>query len=108
MSAKKSPREFLEEMAGSLRLFEDNARVLFRMAIRDVMPEAEESLPAPLWINPYAVGLDPDTWEDDGLFSPEDEPRLHDLELLSADMTLLNEPIRPSRPNGETNVAIAT
>ncbi|MDJ0840349.1 MAG: tryptophan 7-halogenase [Acidobacteriota bacterium] len=82
---QKSPRQFLAEMTASLRLFEDYARVFFRMAVADVYPDAEERA-ATAWVNPYAVGLQPETWEKDGLFRPADEPRVGDLAPLNADL----------------------
>lgn len=59
-------------MAGKL---EELAQVMFRLMLEDSMPEQLERLPEPLWINAWAMSLEPDRWEQDGLFAPKTEPR---------------------------------
>ncbi len=89
---EKSPQEFLEEMAGSLQLFEDYARVFFRLAVADVLPKEESTLSGAC-VNPYAVGLDPEKWEEDRLFAFEGEPRFQALDQMCADLALVGQPV---------------
>ena len=39
------------------------------------MPEKLAQFPEPLWLNAWAMSLNPDRWEEDGLFEPQTPPR---------------------------------
>ena len=54
---------------------EELAHIIFHLAVRDTLPEALPRLQEGGWINTEAIGLDPDRWDQDGLFSPKTTPR---------------------------------
>jgi flavin-dependent dehydrogenase len=63
----KSPLRAVRDIEKSVRMLEDVARVWFLRAVRDTMPERAATLD-PSRINPYAISLDPQRWQKDGLF----------------------------------------
>lgn len=58
-----------------LEKLEELAQVIFHIAIEDCNPAWLDKMPDHFWINAWAVGLDPDKWEADGLFMPASEAR---------------------------------
>ncbi len=71
LSRNKSQERALRDMEKNCRMLEDVVRVWFLRAVESTMPERVESLKARGRLNPYAVSLDPDRWEGDGLFDSE-------------------------------------
>ncbi len=72
---KENPRQDL--LSGCRRL-EEIAQSLFLIALEDVMPDELQRLQhsgRADWLNAWAISLDKDRWEDDGLFRPESAPR---------------------------------
>ena len=59
----------LDDMPVNLERLEEVAQSMFFLALHDLMPEKLEMF-SKLWINPYAITLDPSRWEQDGLFKP--------------------------------------
>ena len=68
-------RTLLDNVRDVVERIEELAQVIFFLAVRDVLPAALDRFKAPRWINTEAIGLDPDRWERDGLFSPKTAPR---------------------------------
>jgi hypothetical protein len=65
----------LEEYVSSLEIFEELAQVIFLLAVEDTMPEQLAMFPANTWLNAWAISLDAERWEADGLFQPQTQPR---------------------------------
>jgi len=64
-------RTLLGNVREAVDRIEELAHVIFLLAVRDVAPEALPRLAATPWINTEAIGLDPSSWERDGLFAPK-------------------------------------
>lgn len=71
LSRNKSQRRALRDIEKNCRMLEDVVRVWFIRAIESTMPEKLDEIRAKGCLNPYAVSLDPDRWEKDGLFNAE-------------------------------------
>lgn len=76
----KSSQQFLADLRTNLDRLEEAAQVLFFKALEDTRPEALGAFPQPLWVNAWAIGLDPERWRDEGLFAPATPPR--DLRMM--------------------------
>ena len=50
-------------------------RAIFYYALEDVYPEKLEEFNKPFWVNAWAITLDCEQWEINGLFEPESNPR---------------------------------
>jgi len=70
----KPLEELIDDQERNMVLMEDMAQVLFRMAVADCHPEALHRIDGK-WLNAWAIHLDPDTWDERGLFDPKSEPR---------------------------------
>lgn len=81
-----SAREQLAHMRDACDRIEELAHIIFRMAVRDVLPEHYAQV-ASAWINIEAIGLDPEQWDAQGLFRPRSQPR--DLTAHAAEFTRL-------------------
>lgn len=68
-------RTLLDNIREAVDRVEELAHIIFFLAVRDVLPEQAPMLEAVRWINTEAIGLDPERWERDGLFSPKTAPR---------------------------------
>jgi flavin-dependent dehydrogenase len=75
LQKEKTIGQLIEDHSFSLRRIEEFVQVLFCLILEDCMPEALEKMPAPFWINPYAVSLSRELWEKEGLFAPKDPIR---------------------------------
>jgi flavin-dependent dehydrogenase len=71
----KTPQEIKDDYLLTFELFEELAQVLFLLAVEDTMPEKLTMFQSPVWLNAWAIGLDPEQWERDGLFEPKSKPR---------------------------------
>ncbi len=58
-----------------MNFVEELAVTLFEQALKETMPEKLAEFPDPFWVNAWAISLDPEKWEEDGLFKPESKPR---------------------------------
>lgn len=68
LSRKKSQSKALRDIEKNARMLEDVARVWFVKAVQDTMPEFLPEIQARGGLNPYAIGLDPERWSEEGLF----------------------------------------
>ncbi|MGH8655237.1 MAG: hypothetical protein ACREYE_25075, partial [Gammaproteobacteria bacterium] len=82
----------LDNYRYALARMEEFLQVVFVMAVRDVMPEKLAALPDPLWVHPWAISLNPERWEQDGLYRPKMAPR--DLSEMRAQIERLYQ-MRP-------------
>ena len=80
LKTNKTDEELVEDHIASLEVLEELAQIFFLIALADSMPEMLPRLPSPVWLNAWAVSLDPERWEEDGLFNPISEPR--DLSVI--------------------------
>jgi flavin-dependent dehydrogenase len=71
----KTDDEIIEDQVKNLEVFEELAQVLFLLALEDTMPDQLALLPSPVWLNAWAISLDINRWECDGLFKPRSQPR---------------------------------
>ncbi|MCI0734333.1 MAG: tryptophan 7-halogenase [Methylococcaceae bacterium] len=71
LSRNKSQERALRDMEKNCRMLEDTVRVWFLRAVESTMPEKLASIKARGRLNPYAVSLHPERWEEDGLFDAE-------------------------------------
>lgn len=71
----KTAAELAEDQRWNMERLEELAQVFFLMAVEDLMPEELERFPEPLWVNAWKIGLDPEKWEEQGLFAPTTTPR---------------------------------
>ena len=71
----KTEQELIDDHLASIELFEELAQVIFLLAVEDTMPEKLAEFPAPLWLNAWAISLNSEKWETDGLFRPKSSPR---------------------------------
>ena len=71
---KKDIQQYLADLDAQMQELERWAQVIFRHVLSQVMPEKLSEFPEPFWINIWGIGLDPEKWEEDGLFRPETEP----------------------------------
>lgn len=83
LRSRKTVEELLADHQEALEYVEEIAQIIFLMAVADTMPELLAHMPSPLWLNAWAVGLDPQRWEADGLFSPTSQPRPLMIEQFS-------------------------
>jgi flavin-dependent dehydrogenase len=68
-------RTLLDNIREAVDRIEELAHIIFLLAVRDVLPAQLPLLESVKWINTEAIGLDPERWERDGLFSPKTAPR---------------------------------
>lgn len=81
----RSTEDLVTDHRESLMALEELAQALFLLAVEDTAPQALVKLPSPPWVNAWAIGLDPERWEADGLFRPPSAPR---------DLARVREPLR--------------
>lgn len=73
LATRRTAAQFLEIAQKNLDLFEELAIVLFWQAVEACYPEA---LPATRpWVNAWKMCLDPEKWEEAGVFEPTTAPR---------------------------------
>lgn len=70
----KSTAELVEDQHLNMALMEELAVALFKIAVADVLPEHAHKLEGK-WLNAWSVSLDPDKWEERGLFAPRTPSR---------------------------------
>jgi hypothetical protein len=81
---RKTIAELVADHQETLAYIEEVAQIIFLIAVADTMPEMLARMPSPVWVNAWAVGLNPQRWEADGLFSPLSQPRPLMIEQFSA------------------------
>jgi 2-polyprenyl-6-methoxyphenol hydroxylase-like FAD-dependent oxidoreductase len=86
----KSVEELVADHQATLRTLEEFAQAILLVAVEDTMPSQLGRFREPVWINAWAIGLEPGRWEEDGLFRPQTKPR--DLGPLLAQVKGLYRP----------------
>lgn len=84
LQSNKTLDELLVDHKKTLEHLEELALGIFLIALTDVLPEKTTQLPVPLWLNAWAMSLDPERWAIDGLFAPTTQPRDLKLEQVFA------------------------
>ncbi|WP_164543508.1 NAD(P)/FAD-dependent oxidoreductase [Streptomyces mobaraensis] len=98
----KSADELAADHRHSMAVLEEVALAVFLIAVEDTMPERRARLHGHSWLNAWAIGLDPERWEADGLFEPTTPPRSFDRAY--ADLTELFDAAPPE--TGATPVTL--
>lgn len=75
LKLNQTDQEISEEYIEKLNVLEELAQVIFFLALEDTMPEKLRQFPSSAWLNAWAVSLDANQWEADGLFQPTSQPR---------------------------------
>ena len=57
--------------------------------MEDALPEHLDAVRARGWLNVTALSLNPERWEEDGLFTPKSRPRPDEVKVLEAEMRAL-------------------
>lgn len=88
---EKSPEDMLSFLYTGMERCEELAQVLFFEAVRETMPHELAGMSHPRWVNAWAIGLDREQWDQEGLFEPSSRPR--DLSAMTAmlENTVLSE-----------------
>lgn len=68
-------RRLLQNAREAVNRIEELAQVIFRLAVRDVLPAEAHRVERGTWLNTEAISLDPARWEADGLFVPRSPAR---------------------------------
>jgi flavin-dependent dehydrogenase len=97
LQANKSEAELIEDHIASLEMLEEFAQVIFRLALEDINPELLADFPESAWLNAWAISLNENRWEIDGLFRPTTKPR--DLRPMLAQIRhyLQSKSVTPSK-----------
>lgn len=80
LRSNKTEEELIEDHVLNLKDSEEFAIAIFLLALEDTMPEMLSKFPQSMWLNAWAISLDPEKWEEEGLFEPTTKPR--DLSLV--------------------------
>ncbi len=75
LKTNKTELELIDDHVASIELFEELVQVMFLFALEDTMPEKLADFPSTVWLNAWAISLNPERWEADGLFRPTTKPR---------------------------------
>ena len=81
LQSNKTEQQLIDDHIASLEMFEELAQVIFRMALEDTMPEKLADFPESAWLNAWAISLNEQRWEKNGLFRPRTQPR--DLQAMT-------------------------
>ncbi|MEG3439460.1 tryptophan 7-halogenase [Pannus brasiliensis CCIBt3594] len=84
LKSNKTEQELIDDHLASIQLFEELVQVMFLLALEDTMPEKLAQFSDNVWLNAWAISLDPERWEIDRLFRPTTKPR--DLRPMMAQM----------------------
>ncbi|HLO47796.1 MAG TPA: tryptophan 7-halogenase [Kamptonema sp.] len=71
----KTDREVIEDGWLILQRAEEVVQAIFLLALQDTMPDKLTQFPKPIWLNSWAISLDIEKWEQEGLFQPKSQPR---------------------------------
>jgi flavin-dependent dehydrogenase len=93
-SPKTTDKELIESQNTNLEVFEEFAQAIFLIAVADTIPEQLNQVVATGWLNAWAISLDPNRWEKDGLFQPRSQPRtLHQVMEPLRQMLQIPDPV---------------
>jgi len=87
----KTPEQLAMDLPQNLADMETLARVVFSLAIEDILPEERARLGENLSFNPSAFSLNPEKWEQDGMFDVQTSqldpaPLLEQLNAIYRDL----------------------
>ncbi len=71
----KSLETLIEDRIHTVERLEEFAQSIFLIVVKDVMPAQLERFQEPIWLNVNAISLNPDAWDEEGLFEPKTTPR---------------------------------
>jgi flavin-dependent dehydrogenase len=71
----KTEQDFIDDHVKNIELFEEFARAIFLLAVADTMPDQLNKVSSTRWLNAWAISLDVNRWEDDGLFQSQSQSR---------------------------------
>jgi len=71
----KNNSQLSEDLVANLEIMEELAQVIFLLAVEDTMPEKLDQFSQDTWLNAWAISLQTQDWESDGLFQPSSKPR---------------------------------
>jgi flavin-dependent dehydrogenase len=93
-SPKTTDWELIESQNINLEVFEELAQAIFLIAVADTMPEQLNQVVSTGWLNAWAISLEPNRWENDGIFQPRSQPRtLHRVMEPLRQMLQIPDPI---------------
>jgi len=84
---KYAPSEKIANYKYSGEKLEELSQAMFLLMVKDTMPEKLEIFPEPLWLNAWAMSLNPAKWQEDGLFAPHSKAR--DLRQMKSQLRTL-------------------
>ena len=74
LAARRSPEQAMEAVHKNLDRFEEWAQVLFWQAVEECYPDHPILKERP-WIDAWKISLEPEKWDEEGLFHPASAPR---------------------------------
>jgi hypothetical protein len=74
-TANKVESEIIEDGWVILQRAEEVAQAIFLLALQDTMPDKLTQFSEPIWLNAWAISLDTQKWQQEGLFQPKSQPR---------------------------------
>jgi len=98
LKSNTTEQELIDDRIPNLDDCEALAISIFLLAVEDTMPEMLSKFPKSMWVNAWAMGLDPKKWESEGLFEPKTQPR---------DFSHIREPLRKCVQVKEPMLALA-
>jgi len=66
----KSAQELVDDHIYNMERIEEMAQAIFLLAVEDVMPECLHHFQEPIWLNAWAISINQEKWQADGLFQP--------------------------------------
>ncbi|MDY7015351.1 MAG: hypothetical protein SVX43_17495, partial [Cyanobacteriota bacterium] len=93
-ASHSTEEELIASQIANLEAFEEFARAIFLIAVADTLPDQLPRASATGGLNARAIGLDPERWEAEGLFSPSTQPHnLHRIGETLSQILQLQDPI---------------
>ena len=71
----KNVELLVDDHISNMERIEELAQAIFLLAVEDIMIEELDRFPSPIWLNAWAISLNREKWESDGLFRPTSSPR---------------------------------
>jgi flavin-dependent dehydrogenase len=75
LQADKPLEELVADQQENMQTFEELSQALFMVAVEDCYPDQLERVKKAGWLNAWRIGLDPEKWDEDGLFEPKSPAR---------------------------------
>lgn len=67
--------KIIENCCHTMQHLEELAQVIFLLVLEDVMPEKLAIFRQPIWLNAWAISLQPEQWKAGELYQPTSQPR---------------------------------